>query len=141
MNKQRRKVLVLQHPDGYLQVFGDKDIDVKVLSIFDEIDYDMGTEDEQIETLPLVYQYLHRADRIRATAMMRKTPKKRPSLWELLRQFTYHKEQFQKRIDRNENKQEAHQGDRAPDSLGAAREAARTRPSTSQGPRTACATT
>ena len=52
MSQQRRKVLVLQHPDGYLQVYADKDIDVRVLSLFDEINFDMGSEDEQIETLP-----------------------------------------------------------------------------------------
>ena len=81
MSKQRRKVLVIQHPDGYLQVYADKDTDVMVLSIWDSENYDMGSEQEQIDALPWSYRDLHRADRCRATAMIRKPPKREPGLW------------------------------------------------------------
>ena len=102
MSKQRRKVLVLLHPDGFCEAYADKSIDVHICALFDDANYDEGSEQDQIDRLPWSYRDLHRADYIRATHMIRRPPKKPPGLWQFLSDYEYHAGQIDKRCNPNE---------------------------------------
>jgi len=102
MSKQRRKVLVLLHPDGFCEAYADKSIDVHICALFDDANYDEGSEQDQIDRLPWSYRDLHRADYIRATHMIRRPPKKPPGLWQFLSDYDYHAGQIDKRCNPNE---------------------------------------
>ena len=65
----RQGVLVLSHSDGYIEAFGDKNIDVHIARVptAGSPEAERQAEDVAHMMLPLLYRDLHRADRLRAT--------------------------------------------------------------------------
>jgi hypothetical protein len=68
----RHTVLVFVHADGFIEVFGDKSIDAKIVNVPDCPGHEAMAEDVAELMMPARYRNLYRADRLIATGVSRK---------------------------------------------------------------------
>jgi hypothetical protein len=67
----RVKVLVVVHPDGYLQAFAEKRVDVRFVNLLDVHPDDEVPAEQALEAgLPAAYRDLHWPCRLRATGLV-----------------------------------------------------------------------
>ncbi|MCE9544285.1 MAG: hypothetical protein K8T25_01990 [Planctomycetia bacterium] len=76
--QDRPKVLIVLHPDGWVEAFADKSVDVRVVEVWGD-NFAEGTADEQVERLPECYARLHLTGNLRSTGFPKF--KSRPGDW------------------------------------------------------------